>query len=281
MINLVVILNTFILEDGFVTSFGYDIHFLEWGKTGKRVVALHSMRQDAHAFDSFSKAFSSEGKVLALDLLGHGDSDKPTKEVTLDEHTEIIRGVVKKRRLSDVILIGHSVGGYISMIYAAENIGEVSKLILVDIGPRDPEADRLRTRRWQEPPEYFANKNEAKMYFKESYPKYPDNIIENRLKHNLILANGLLKWKSDPKSLDMIRNTFMNYDFWPHVKKIKIPTLLIKGAESETVSKKTLDRMEKILNDFTLIEIEESGHQVPMDNPEAFESAVKKFIAEV
>ena len=70
----------------------------------------------------------------------------------------------------------------------------------------------------------------------------------------------------------------MNYDFWPHVEQIKVPTLLIKGAESETVSKITLERMQKTMRDFTVVEIKGSGHQVPMERPEEFEATVRTFL---
>jgi len=264
--------------DGFVTSFGYNMHFLEWGKNGETILALHSMRQDAHAFDSFSESISINSRVLALDLLGHGDSDKPIVKVTLDEHTEIVRGVVKKRGFSDLVLVGHSVGGYLSMIYAAKHPDEVSKVILVDIGPRDPEADLARGRRRPESPKSFRSKEEAMKYFKESYPNYNAEVVENRVKYGLISSGGLLRWKSDPKSLEMVSSTFMNYDFWPHVKKIEVPTLLIKGADSETVSEKTLERMKRTLKDFTFVEIKGSGHQVPMDRPKDFETVAMDFI---
>jgi pimeloyl-ACP methyl ester carboxylesterase len=236
------------------------------------------MRQDAHAFDSFSKSILNKNRVLALDLLGHGDSDKPVKEVTLDEHTEIVRGVVKRREFSDLVLVGHSVGGYISMIYAAKHPEEVSKVVLVDIGPRDPEADLARGRRWPEPPKSFKSKEEAMNYFRESYPSYSEEVVENRVEYGLVSSGELLRWKSDPKSLEMVSSTFMDYDFWPHIEKITVPTLLIKGAESETVSKKTLERMKKTMKDFTLVEIKGSGHQVPMECPKEFETAVKEFL---
>ena len=266
-------------EEGYVISNGFKMHYLEWGRSGKMIVALHSMRLDAHAFDFISKSMSREYRVLAIDQLGHGDSAKSVTEVPLEQHMEIIRGVVKERNFSDLILIGHSLGGFITMIYASKYPREVSKMILVDIAPRDPLEQRAR--RGERPiiPEHFNSKEEAVKYFKNAYPKYSQETVENRVNYALyISSNGKLRWKANMKTLNMLRETWNGFNFWPYVKKIEAPILLIKGGESQSVSIETVERMKNTLKDFSIVEVEGAGHQILLDRPKEFENAVRNFI---
>lgn len=261
--------------DGYVTYGGFKLHYLEWGKSGRDIVALHSMMMDAHSFDFLAQSLSSSNRILAIDLLGHGDSDKPTDAVSFEKHVEVIRGVVKEREFSGLVLIGHSVGGFISMLYASKYPSEVSKVILVDIAPRDPSLKRVIRER----PSSFRSRDELTLYLKSEYPNFSEASIENRLKHGFKPSdNRGYVWKADPKSSEMVRASFMDCDFWPHIKNIKAPILLVKGAQSETVSSNTMERMRRELRDFHLIEIEGAGHQVPLDRPKEFEHVIREFL---
>jgi pimeloyl-ACP methyl ester carboxylesterase len=220
---------------------------------------------------------SSEYRILALDLLGHGDSDKPKIKVPIEKQVDLIHEVVVSRDLHNFFLIGHSVGGYLSMIYAAKYPDEISGVIFVDIAPREMGAKRPS----RAVPEVFFSENEAWSYFKETYPNFSDEAIENRLKYGFIISsNGRFQWKANFESLDMVRESFVNYDFWPHLQRIEAPILLIKGGESITVSTKALERMKNVLKDFTVVEFEGVGHQIPLESPKNFQKEVKKFILE-
>lgn len=262
-------------REGYITSSGFRIHYLEWGSGGRNIVALHSMMMDAHSFDFLAQSLSIRCRVLAVDLLGHGDSDKPTERIPFEQHVEVIRGVVKDRGFSDIMLIGHSVGGFISMIYASKHHSDVSKVMLVDIAPRDPTVKRVI----REVPQSFRSKDEVVQYLKSTYPNFSRDSVENRLKYGFKPSpGGGFVWKADLKSSEMVRESFVNYDFWPHIKNIKVPVLLVKGAQSETVSRNSVERMKRELKDFHMVEVEGAGHQVPLDRPKELEHAVREFL---
>ena len=113
------------------------------------------MNMDAHAFDIFARSMAKDHRVLAITLLSHGDSNKPNKKISYDQHVDIIRKVVKEKGYSKPVILGHSIGGLLAMIYAAKYSNEVSGLILVDTTPRDPEERRSRPVRTPSP-EFFA-----------------------------------------------------------------------------------------------------------------------------
>jgi len=264
-------------ESGDVTSAGFKMHYLLWGKMGKPIVALHSMMMDAHGLDTFSQSMAKDWRVLAIDLLGHGDSDKPTENVSLEEHTEVVRGVVNRLRFKPAVLVGHSIGGIIGIVYAAKHPDEVTKLVLVDIAPWDP--SRPRTRPTIPTPESFDSTEAALAYLKQRFPRFTQESYQNRLKYGLEQApGGRLRLKASPKTIDMLRQTNVDLDLWPYAERIKAPTLLIKGVESPTVSPNSVEKMRKLLRNFRSVEVAGATHMVPQDKPEEFERIVREFL---
>jgi len=262
---------------GYVTSAGFRIHYLLWGTAGKPIVALHSMMMDAHGLDTFSRSMANDHKVLAVDLLGHGDSAKPTAKVSLEEHTEIVRGVVNTLRFKPTTLVGHSIGGIIGMVYAAKHPDEVSRLILVDIAPWDP--NWPRTRPTIPTPESFDSEETALAYFKQRFPKFTQESYENRLRYGLDRTpDGKPRLKASLKTIDMLRQTNVDLDLWPYAERIRAPTLLIKGAESPTVSPNSVEKMKKLLEDFKSVEVAGATHMVPQDKPDEFLRIVRQFL---
>ena len=116
---------------------GHKIHFATWGKRGSKIVILHSMGMDAYSMEELCKSLENKYRILALTILAHGDSTVPEKTVTLPEHAGMLRECYLKLGYSPCILIGHSIGGRMSMILAAEHPDEVKGLLLVDIAPPD------------------------------------------------------------------------------------------------------------------------------------------------
>lgn len=268
-------------KEGFVTVGGYKMHYLEWGESGDQIVALHSMGMDAHGLDIFSESLSNDYQILAIDLLGHGDSDTPPESLGMEEHTDVIRGLALERGFRRNILVGHSIGGWISMIYAAKYPEEVEKVILVDIAPRDVSATPTpRPRRRAPPPvpESFENEEEALEYLKRRYASFTEEALQNRLRYAFIRdPDGRLRLKSDPGLRARLRGSF-SVDYWSFIRKISAPMLLIRGSESRTVSDAAVEKMQEILKDFEVATIQGATHMVPQDHPEEFESAVKAFL---
>ena len=264
-------------KEGFITSHGFKMHYLEWGEKGASIVALHSMMADAHSFDLFSRAMAQDCRVLAIDLLGHGDSDKSTSKISIEEQTEIVREVVQKREFTNIILVGHSIGGFLSVVYAARHPEEVSKLILVDIAPRDP-AERKGGRGTYDTP-IFNSRSEVEEYFEEQFSTFTPEALENRLRFGVEeMPKGKFRLKTSMATLAMITETIALADIRPYVKMVKAPTLLVKGGESANVSKRSVELLKTTLKDFTLVEVAEATHMVPQDQPKEFEETIRKFI---
>jgi pimeloyl-ACP methyl ester carboxylesterase len=229
------------------------------------------MGMDAHGFEATYKALLGEYQMLGLTILDHGDSDTPEPSLTLPAHAEIMRDCYRQIGFDPNFLVGHSVGGMMGMILAAEHPEELKGLVLVDIAPRVEERKYTRA----PPPDHFADEEVARTYFRERYPGFTEDSIENRMKHGIKMDDeGRFSLKSRP---DVMRPS-LAHDLWPYVERITIPTLIIKGSESAAVSQIAEDRMKGLIPGFEVVSVEGAAHMVPQDRPEEFEVHLRRFL---
>jgi pimeloyl-ACP methyl ester carboxylesterase len=266
-------LNSMSHED-FIEAGKYKFHYSRWGEKGSKLVLLHSMGMDEHSMDLLAEKLKPHNRILALTLLGHGDSSVPKEKVSLKEHAELIRECIRKLDFRGCVLIGHSVGGRLSMILAADHPSEFKGVILVDIVPPD-----LPAQPWSQPtPKPFGSEGEVLEWLRKRYPNFKDEYIENRLKYGFIKqSDGSLKAKPMGTASMSSRDT----DLWPYVEKIRIPTLLIAGSDSNIVTPEKIERMKKLIPGFELVTLRDATHMVPQDQPVEFERTVRGFVKQV
>ncbi|MDH5201496.1 MAG: alpha/beta hydrolase [Candidatus Bathyarchaeota archaeon] len=258
-------------KEGFLKSGGHRIHYLLWGGSGPKLVFLHSMGMDARGFDTISGALAKEYQVLALDILDHGDSDTPEEPVGLRDHAEIMQDCYRQLGFYPNVLVGHSVGGMMGMVIAAEHPEDLKGLVLVDIAPFEMTGRPSRP----PPPEHFADEEEARRYFRERYPGFTPEAVENRVRYALTRdEKGRLKLKPTG---DAIRQGLAT-DLWPYVERMMAPTLMILGSESTLVTEETVKRMKRTLPDLKAVTVRGATHMVPQDKPEEFEGHLRTFL---
>ena len=103
-----------------------------WKGNHQTVLCLHGITANCRAWDMMAASLSPEYQVVAMDLRGRGLSDKPDQGYSPDQHIKDIICVMDDLGLEKVFLMGHSLGAFISLMFAARHPERVEKLILVD-----------------------------------------------------------------------------------------------------------------------------------------------------
>jgi pimeloyl-ACP methyl ester carboxylesterase len=120
------------LKNHDVTLGAYRIHYMVAG-TGKPLVLVHGLAGRAENWLSLIPQFTHNGyQVYALDLLGYGRSDQPDVDYSIALETDILRQFLDSQKLQQPDIAGWSMGGWISLKFAAEHPERIHRLVLMD-----------------------------------------------------------------------------------------------------------------------------------------------------
>ena len=271
-------------QDKSVVVDGLKLHYLAWGTEGKtRMLLLHGLRGHAHSWDDFASSVCQDHHVLALDQRGRGDSGwAKDGQYTTEAYVADLAGFCKELSLEPFILVGHSMGGRNAMAYAAQYPDQVRKLVLVDVGPTsDPRGVKRIGDEIKAAPEEFDS-FEAVMEHAAIGNRYAsDRVMRRRMQYSTQeLPGGRYGWRYDLVIREERRQGTVapQSDLWPEVVKIKAPTLIVRGVESDLLTRDTADRMVREIPDAALVEIPMAQHMVFEDNPDEFLQAVQQFL---
>jgi len=113
---------------------GVNIQLADWAGKGKNVISVHGLTANCRCWDVIAPAVVPKHRLLAVDLRGRGLSDKPETGYSEEHHLRDLTCVMDDLQLENAVLMGHSLGGYISMGFAARHPERVAGLILIDAG---------------------------------------------------------------------------------------------------------------------------------------------------
>jgi len=265
------------------------LHHLDWGNAGApALVMVHGVRLHAHVWNDFARRMAHRYHVIALDQRGHGDSAwGHADEYRIEEYYGDLRAVLRARNISRFTLVGHSLGGMVSMFYTHRHPEEVERLVLVDISagrpPAPPGADLSRITETP-PPRDFDSPEDAAEYLSGLMKLASRHMVEESARHGLRRTEaGRYTWKYDPALLMRqpapAGNPAAMPDLWRMVGEIGSPTLLQYGSESRVVTPELAERMRAAMPDCTVERIERAGHALFTDRPDEFAAGVERFMA--
>lgn len=246
-----------IVVDGLLTS--YQI-FASNGK--KTALFLHGWQSESSAFAKIANNLGEQGvSVYAPDLPGFGQSQAPKSAFGVSEYAQFVKNFIHKLALKDVILIGHSFGGRISIKLAAKNPKLVSKLVLVDSAGIILK-DTSKTK---------AAAKLVKPLFKPKFMQGARRAIYKRLGSSDYLESGKLK----ETYLKVI-----NEDLRKDLPDIEAPTLLLWGDQDQETPLEIAKIMDQEIKKAKLVTLEGAGHFSFIDQPEQFTKKLLNFINE-
>ncbi|MGN6716649.1 MAG: alpha/beta fold hydrolase, partial [Candidatus Binatia bacterium] len=110
------------------------LHYAVQGD-GRPLVILHGFLGSSENWRAMRKLFATTYKVFSVDQRNHGSSPH-SSTMNYDVMTEDLREFFAEQGLSEVFLLGHSMGGKVAMQFASESPEATEKLVIVDIGPK-------------------------------------------------------------------------------------------------------------------------------------------------
>ncbi|MFC2034907.1 alpha/beta fold hydrolase [Chloroflexota bacterium] len=270
--------------DGWFIINNLNIHYLDWGgSSDKPLILLPGGANSAHYWDTFAQSVCNDYRVYALDQRGRGDSDHAHKDgYALTECISDIAEFVKALGLEKFDICGQSLGGRHTIGYAGTYPETVKHAIISDIGPEMSQSGSKRANtQLLSPPMAFRSEDEAIEYFRQIGPKYTLEQILHTIKYELrVNWAGKLVFKRDIDVLWVTGSAGKKESpmVWELLSKMTCSTLVIRGAESDILSPEIAERMMSVLPNGKFVEIPNTGHPIPVEDPIAFEIEVRRFL---
>ncbi len=269
-------------EDCWVEVDGARIHYLRWGDREKPgIVLVHGGAAHAHWWSFIAPLLTSQYHVVALDLSGHGDSERRKeyrREVWADEVMAVARhsGIV-----GAPLLVGHSMGGIVSIATAARFGDRLAGAIIVDSPVRrpDPESEEGTRGRAFRNPKTYRDFETAVAKFRLVPPQPCENpwIVDHVARHSLHQTDAGWTWKFDP----MVFRRAAVEAIAENLSQVRCRVAVFRGELSDLVTPDVADYMYELLDrNAPVVEIPQAHHHLLLDQPLAFVSALRAILAD-
>lgn len=273
------------LKEGFFNAGEIQIHYIEGPASGTPLVFLHGATGDGQAWNHLLPELTQRWHVYALDLRGHGQSGwgKGAETYHVSRNASDIVAFLREQVKEKAVLVGHSWGGVIALVCAAQTENDVRGLILEDppfgIRREGPELKPyMEYFSWISQIKKTAHTLDAmKAAILETYPDgMPAEYLEPYAKRLLVV---------DPVFLAAIQagsQVMGGVDLAFAVRTVKCPILLFQ-ADSAMGSALTQEDVDVVLAnapDTRLIKVPGVGHMIHDERPTEFIKAIDTFLIE-
>jgi len=251
-----------------------DLHYEKYGDNPQKLIILHGLFGSADNWTSIGKQLSRKFTVFLIDQRNHGKSDHDViwdYSVMADDLKEFI----VKHDIVNPIIMGHSMGGKTAMKFACTYPDLLEKLIVVDICPKYyPVHHRTIIEGLQSvAKQKVSSRKQADQILQEYIPELP---VRQFLIKNLLRGETSMTWRMN---LDVIDNNIENVGTpLLDTEKNNVPTLFIRGSNSDYILDTDKQLMSKHFSKSTLETVENAGHWLHAEQPKMFLTLVEKFI---
>lgn len=275
----------------FITTNGVALHYVTQGE-GPLMLMLHGFPEFWYSWRHQIPEFSKDYKVVALDLRGYNDSEKPKEQsaYVMEEFIKDVEGVIKGLGYESCVLVGHDWGGAIAWSFADAHPEMVEKLIVLNIPHPAKLAEGIRTPEqmlksyyifyFQLPflPELWVQANDYEWinaaflgmaidktaFSPEDIEAYKDAIAKRgaltaTINYYRNIFQGLLLSKKDWRVLEM-------------------PTLMIWGENDAALGKELTYGTQVYVSDFQIRYIPNCSHWVQQERPELVNEYMREFL---
>jgi 3-oxoadipate enol-lactonase len=242
--------------------------------SNRALVLLHAFPLTSEMWNTQMKYFSESYYTLAPDLPGFGKGTLPDHAFTFEHYVDMVYNFLKETGLKKSVWCGLSMGGYLALRLYEKAPELCSGLILCNT-KSDADDNATKLKRWAtiknlhfHQPEFIEQQwralvgesSQKKMELKKDLELM---ITENSEE---AICSGLVAMASRTDTTEML-------------SKIKVPTLILAGAEDQVIPVSEVEKMAKAIPGSKLVILKKTGHLSNLENSEEFNAAVTEFLA--
>lgn len=257
---------------------GVRLHALDWGGDGAPVLFLHGGLLSAQTWDYVCLGLRRRVRAIALDLRGHGDSDR-SEDYTFDSNVADVGAVLDALAWPRAHMVGMSYGGNIATHFAATAPRRISSLVTVDVGPGVA----------------FEATAHMRGFVRQFHPSVgPDAMVAAAMRaspssdrERIVYRMAAMMRRRASGEWDWARDSRLSPDYPALLAKIEemaivaeripVPCLVVRGGRSKIFSDEAAGRFAARFASGEWIAIPDAGHNVQEDNPAGLIAALSRF----
>jgi len=259
------------------TTQGTTIEYDDVGN-GMPLLLIHGFPLDRSLWRSQIEGLQSAARVVAPDLRGFGQSGDAPETMTMDEYAADLKALLDALNVKQAVVCGLSMGGYIALAFLAKYPGMLKGLILANTRA-GADSEQAREAR-------YANAQKA---FDEGVPAIAEGMLPKMLteatranRDSLTAYVRSMMAHQPAKGVAAAqRGMAARPDRTSMLAAINIPTLIITGSADTLIPPSESEAMAKAIPGSKLVVVPDVAHLSNVENPDAFNAAVREFIGKL
>ena len=246
----------------------YEIH-----GEGQPLVFIHGLGLSTRDWESQIPGFSKSYKVVAFDLRGHGQSDKPAGPYTMSQYSDDLAGLLRALNIPSAHIVGISLGGGIAFQFAIDHPNQVKTMTIVNSAPTLGNPAEVK-------PEIERRVGIVQQMGMRAMGQALAPALFPKPEHAALREMFIARWaENDPRAYIEATRSMLDWNVTAQLGKIKSPSLII-AADQDYSPVAVKEAYIKLMPNAQLVVIPDSRHAVPIEHPAEFNAALAKFLAE-
>ncbi len=252
-----------------------DVHYRQMGDgSGEAVFLLHGYLESLEIWDGFDRILAEKYHVISLDLPGHGKSGIFGEVHHMDDLADAVLAVARHLDIPEFHLVGHSMGGYITMAFRERHYSSLISYVLFHSTCYSDNDEKKAARQreidlvWQGKKNLIVNTNIPKAFA-------DDNLIP--LKKMVDRAKVIASLTPDAGIIAVLRGMMERPDRSRLIKEDKIPLLLIGGQKDNYIPYTKMEEMQSNGKNVDLAPLKNSGHMGFIEEPDMAAKILDNF----
>ncbi len=263
----------------FLNADGVSTRIVEAGE-GEPLILLHGIGGHIEAYARNIKSLSKHFRVIVMDMLGHGYTEKPDYPYTLNEYSNHLLAVIKALSLEQIHLSGESLGGWLSAWFAARHPEYVKTLLLNTPGNIKGKPEVMKKLK-DSTLKAVLEANEETVRSRLEFLFYDTNFVTKELVESRYNIYTQPEYKEAVHNIVVLQDWEVRKNFtwdtnWTH--NITAPTIILMSDHDPTATIEDAEYLQQLIPNSLLKIINDAGHWPQWEKPEEFNELQIKFV---